>query len=51
MGNSVSRDLIGDVVFEDDQIAVCENGIEIKWCVLVQIRLKLFINILQSFLV
>ena len=46
-----SRASLGDVVFEDDQVAVCENGIELKWCVLVQIQIRLMcVYLLQSFL-
>ena len=46
-----SRASLGDVVFEDDQVAVCENGIELKWCVLVQTQIRLMcVYLLQSFL-
>ena len=50
MGNSVSRDLIGDVVFEDDQIAVREwyRNQMVRPCADSSCS---FINILQSFLV
>ena len=31
MGNKVNRATLGDAVFEDKSLAVCEHGLEVKW--------------------